>query len=304
MISSRPLGEDLFMRTAWACAFEDFLTREFDGENVIDDYLKRRGWKESASVRTYMAALRHSMMSLHEVGDIVRGTSFQARDLIRGGDPVLISEHSATQDLKPWDRIAARIVRVGSQTRIGGGTLVFDQRTSENLIEAIQKLASLSREEEQELAEANGYELDDEAFSDLSPTEKLRAVTPIFTTFWLVDAIGRIQSPKIPDLRNAEGDTLMLCEARFPLAARTTQKDIRAVLQARPEFRPTGKTSWSWVSAEKDKTKPAATPSKPGDPSRESLSVAPGATAECSVRSFLNSEENTFRLMSRSSTAA
>jgi hypothetical protein len=56
------VGEDLFMSTVWACAFEDFLTREFeDGTNVVDEYLKRRGWKEPASVRAYMAALRNSI---------------------------------------------------------------------------------------------------------------------------------------------------------------------------------------------------------------------------------------------------
>jgi hypothetical protein len=49
------VGQDLFMSTVWACAFEDFLTREFeDGANAVDEYLKRRGWKEPASVRTYM----------------------------------------------------------------------------------------------------------------------------------------------------------------------------------------------------------------------------------------------------------
>jgi hypothetical protein len=58
------IGEDLFMSTVWACAFEDFLTREFEGGgNAIDDYLKRRGWKESASIRTYLAALRNSTIS-------------------------------------------------------------------------------------------------------------------------------------------------------------------------------------------------------------------------------------------------
>jgi hypothetical protein len=42
------LGEGLYMSTVWACAFEDMLTREFDdGSNIVDDYLKRRGWKES-----------------------------------------------------------------------------------------------------------------------------------------------------------------------------------------------------------------------------------------------------------------
>ena len=66
------LGKDLFMSTVWACAFEDMLTREFeDGSNIVDDYLKRRGWKETPSVRAYMAALRNSVVSLYEVSDVV-----------------------------------------------------------------------------------------------------------------------------------------------------------------------------------------------------------------------------------------
>ena len=47
------------------------------------------------------------------MSDIVPGTSFRARDLIRAGEPLLISERSATRSLKPWDRIAARVVQVG-----------------------------------------------------------------------------------------------------------------------------------------------------------------------------------------------
>jgi hypothetical protein len=268
------MGEDLFMSTVWACAFEDFLTREFeDGENAVDDYLKRRGWKESASVRTYMAALRNSTMSLYEVSDIVRGTSFRARDLIRGGEPVLISERSATQSMKPWDRIAARVVQVGSRTQIGGGVLVFDHETSEMLIEAIRRFDSLSREEKRGFAETNGLDFDDGAFSDLSPTEKLHAIAPVFTTFWLVDAIDRIEAPRTPDLRNAEGDELTLCEARYPLTPGTTGDDIRAVLEAHPEYRATSPTSWSWVGPGKSPAKPAPAGSDRGAPSAKSLTL-------------------------------
>ena len=80
----------------WGCAFEDFLTREDDaGRNIVDDYLKRRGWKESATDRRYMTGLRNSVMSLYEVSAIEPGVSFFARDLIRGGDPMTVSEHSA-----------------------------------------------------------------------------------------------------------------------------------------------------------------------------------------------------------------
>jgi hypothetical protein len=266
------VGEDLFMRTVWACAFEDFLTREFDGgENAVDDYLERRGWKESASARTYMTALRNSAMSLYEVSDIVRGTSFLARDLIRDGEPVLISERSATQGLKPWDRIAARVVQVGSQTQIGGGLLLLDRETSEILIEALRKLDSLSSEEKRELAEESGCEFDEDAFSDLSPTERLRASAPIFTAVWLIDAIDRIRSPRVPNLRNAEGDEVMVCEARFPLATRTAQHDVGAVLEGRPEFRATSPTSWSWVSDASRVAKPAAAAPGRDGPSPETL---------------------------------
>jgi hypothetical protein len=261
------IGEDLFMSTVWACAFEDFLTREFDdGENAIDDYLRRRGWKESASVRIYMAALRNSTMSLYEVGDIVRGTSFRARDLIRGGEPVLISERSATRALKPWDRIAARVVQVGSQMQIGGGVLTFDHGTSEIFIEALRRFETLGNDEKRQFAEANGQDFDDVAFSDLSPTERLRAIGPMFTTFWLADVIERVQAPENPDLRNAEGDELVLCEVRYPLAAGMTADDIRAVLEACPEFRPASATSWNWISQEK----PAAA-SRAGEQSQQSL---------------------------------
>ena len=114
------LGEDFFMTTVWGSAFEDFLTRDFDdGRNIVEDYLKRRGWKESVSTRAYMTALRTSAASLYEVSDIIKDTSFRARDLVRGGDPVLISERSATRSLKQWDRIVARVVQVGGE----GGNL-------------------------------------------------------------------------------------------------------------------------------------------------------------------------------------
>ena len=73
------LGEDFFMTTVWGSAFEDFLTRDFDGgHNIVEDYLKRRGWKESASTRAYMTALRTSVASLYEVSDIIKHTSFRA----------------------------------------------------------------------------------------------------------------------------------------------------------------------------------------------------------------------------------
>ena len=78
-----------------------------------------------------MAALRSSVMGLYEVSDIVRDASFLARDLLRGGEAVRVSERLATRSLKAWDRIAARMIRVGTKTEMAGGVLLFDYDTSE-----------------------------------------------------------------------------------------------------------------------------------------------------------------------------
>src|SRR6267143_927604 len=56
--------------TLWGVAFEDFLGRQFepDGRNFVDEYLRRRGWNESAPTKAYMRGLRNSIMSLYEAG--------------------------------------------------------------------------------------------------------------------------------------------------------------------------------------------------------------------------------------------
>lgn len=247
------MGEDLFMSTVWACAFEDFLTREFDdGENAIDDYVKRRGWKETVSIRTYMAALRHSTMSLYEVSDVVPGISFRARDVMRGGEPVLISERSATRSLKPWDRIAARVLQVGAKTQIGGGMLVFNRENADDLIEAWHAHNKLGPDERRRLTkQILGDDLGDEEIAALSSADIGYASGSLFTAIWLTDVIERVREPKIPDLRNGDGEELVHCVVRYPLSKGTNSDEIRPVLQAHDEFCATGKTRWNWIARQK-----------------------------------------------------
>jgi hypothetical protein len=63
--------------TLWGVAFEDFLGRQFqpDDRNFVDEYLRRRGWNESAPTKTYMRGLRDSIMSLYEASAIIPGQS-------------------------------------------------------------------------------------------------------------------------------------------------------------------------------------------------------------------------------------
>ena len=243
------LGENWFMTTVWGCAFEDFLTRESaDGRNIVDDYLKRRGWKESASARAYISALRTSVMSLYEVSGIVRDTSFRARDLVRGGDPILISERLATRSLAQWDRIATRVVEVGSQMRISGAVLPYDRDASEKVLKLLRNVAKRTDKEQRKLADLVHRDVNHPAIVNaFSQTALLRAAAPAITTVWLIDIIDRATAQQIPEVRNAEGDELLFCTMHYPFADGTGPDDIRLALNRCPELRQENATFWNWI---------------------------------------------------------
>src|SRR3546814_3147433 len=66
--SSDVCSSDLWQGPLWGCAFEDLLTQELEpeGRNLVDDYLKRRGWNEKAPNKAYMRALRDTVMRSEE----------------------------------------------------------------------------------------------------------------------------------------------------------------------------------------------------------------------------------------------
>ena len=135
---------DHWASVLWGSAFEDLATRTVEpgGRNLADDYLKRRGWNEAGPTKLYIRALRTSVMSLYEVSDIEPGTGFLARDLIRGGDPVRISERSASQTLRAWDRIGARVVTVGGKQLLSGGVLSFTTEAADALLAGLRDAES------------------------------------------------------------------------------------------------------------------------------------------------------------------
>lgn len=224
------IGEDWAM-ALWGCAFEDFATQDFDveGGNIIDEYLKRRGWKESAQAKAYMKALRSSTMSLYEVSEIVPGSSLMARDLIRGGGPIAVSDRSATKTLKQWDKIAARIVPVTGANVFTGVLLPFTPKATEALFEELRVV----------FGKKNAKKL------PLIKTDDLREAAAAFTLSWLLDTIERTMN--LPELRNADGEDLVLHKVRFPLEQRATQEDVTARINTIPAMSQKDATFWNWL---------------------------------------------------------
>lgn len=231
----------------YACVVEDMLATDFeDGSNIVDDYLKRRGWRESAPNKRYMTALRSSAMSLYEVSDIVRDQSFLARDLLRGGEPVRVSEKMGTRSLKPWDWLAARIVKVGAKAEMAGGVLPLRREVGEVVRDGFFALRTEMR------AEARQRAWDRQGVADLDPyaldTDTLRHSAFLFTNFWLDDALQRALHRKLPTLVNNDGETIAFTIVRFPLKPGVDRQALEGGLTAISELRRVSDDHWKWIA--------------------------------------------------------
>jgi len=227
--------------TLWGCAFEDFLTRRFGpgDENPVEVYLRRRGWKEPVTARTYMTALRTSLMSLYEASDIIPGQSFRARDLVRGGEPVLVSERTATRTLKTWDRIAARIVEHNGKMILAGGLLSFTLEASEGLFSRLRDHASdVGTKRRGGAGALKGWR---------GSEEDLRRAAPLFTAAWLFDVLPRTLRTDPPKLFNSDGDEILFHRVNFPLAEAASADAVATRLSQLADLRQASATFWNWL---------------------------------------------------------
>jgi hypothetical protein len=205
-----------------------------------------------------MMAIRRSVMSLYEVSDIVRGQSFLARDLIRGGEPVRVTEHTATKQMAPWDRIAARIVHLGRTYQMTGGALAYGLETSDKLFAELARLEDRLQRGIHDLAEEIGASLDRDRLADIvADGGSLEVAAHLFTRVWLADALDRALNRRLPKLVNAEGDAIVFCTLTFPLAGAAGPGQICSALDVVDDLRRAGDSSfYNWIGPENARGRP------------------------------------------------
>jgi hypothetical protein len=234
------LGEQ-WSGVLWGCGFEDFLGRRYGDQNIVDLYLKRRGWKEKVLNRAYFAVLRDTPVSLYEVSAVQPGTSMVLRDLLADAEPIAVLEKSATRSLKQWDRIAVRVVVERDHHVISGALLPFSTDAVDLLFAGLRDALKLKKREALRLGR-----------------DQLRSSAPLFTGAWLFTELPRALTPAQPRFCNSDGDDVMFHDLRFPLATGVTQKDLAARLDRVKEFIPESPRFWNWLAPRKGRKDKAA----------------------------------------------
>lgn len=259
---ARKLGEQA-IRMVLGCVLEDFFAARFgeDGLNVVDDYLRRRGWKEKVPARRYLEAMRDSRISLYEIVDLVPGKQMTVKDLVLGGDPVAVHEKLGSESANRWDCIAARVVSVNGQAHFTGGMLPFERILANEFLAVLDKMLAAEKRRRRADAKAKGEAatIDDGELR----LALLEMASPLFVQMWLTHTLDRASQP-MPEVRNADGDEILFAEVRFPIKG--SLSEIAGRLDACTELvrDDPEKLLWSWLEAAKA-AKPRPSPGNSPD---------------------------------------
>ena len=248
------IGDD-YLTAIWGAAFEDLVATVLpDGRNLADDYLKRRGWKESVSTREYITGLRHAVISLYEVSGLLPGESMLLRDLVRPGDPIRVFEKSGSRGLRQWDRVATRVITIRGRTIISGTLIQFDHDTSEGVLASLRRVGKCLPSEAANLARELGVAIEArEVEAVISPDLILAKSATMFTNTWLGFALKAAQGRNRPQMMNTDGEPLSFVTLHFPLLSGITVAQARSALGSIPALRQETASFWNWLSDTKPK---------------------------------------------------
>lgn len=226
-ISQSELGQELadsdYMDTLVAFVFEDLLTRHLppDNRNIIDDYLQRRGWRESVVGRRYLQQLQTSVLSLYEVVKVSPGRYCDLNDLIRKGGTIRVYENLGTQDLMIWDQIATRVLNMNGKNIFSGGILPYPAEAADSLLKV---LAATKKQLIKDLALVVGKNRISDEMDNLEK-QVLQESTTAFTAFWLVHLWNQLRAaPRLPGIVNRDNEAWVHAQTRIPVLCGHTQE--------------------------------------------------------------------------------
>jgi len=179
-------------------AFDMWFAFDFpldDGRLVVDRFLEQHPGL-STGERAYLRTLRGTAMRLYEVVDALPGASLTVRDVLEG-DQVTVRERLGSRMFNRVDWIAARIVPRGAsgQPEIEAGLLHIPPLLHQPV------RSQLSSLREAFLSERPGVGVG--AF--------YKETAPFFHDAW----IGAILEPFVPELRNTDGELMVVTRVIF-----------------------------------------------------------------------------------------
>jgi hypothetical protein len=194
--------------------------RPDDSERLAEMFLSEKGSKIDSDIRSFLSVTLAAPYSFFQTLDVTPGVSLVLRDVLRKRD-FNVTERSASTILEKSNLLYARVVESeGVAFIMGSGSLVIPQTFLSTLLDLREDL-------EREEAETDG---------GISTEILLELEDDLRETYF--DLADEIRNRKL-DIRNTDGDPLLLHTARYDISsferAFDALKDLELKVTHRPE---------------------------------------------------------------------
>jgi hypothetical protein len=205
------LGDFVF-HYMYPCLMEFFASNEYvfhsisgtdPNWNAIDYFLKNNASKGLRKLeQQFLEGIRKSYMSVYEVLEVKINESILVRDLIQGGEPILVKEKSGTKYIVKWDKLGARLVDCGENVRFAGGLVILPPEVADEAMHVIMTIQST---------------IDRIMPVALAKKELQRKLwAKEITSAWMKYHLNSDNEKQ--NLINIDGDKLQFCRVEFPIA--------------------------------------------------------------------------------------
>ena len=244
--------ESGFWPTVFGYVFEDFASASWDNEprSMIEEYLQRRGWREAAYARRYLQAINDTEVRFWEIVSVKPGISVDVRPHGTESKAVRVTEKSASESLKQWDCLAARVVTMDGKRMFTGALLSFPPSEAERVYRVLAKARSDLIELYHDLLKEREIPKLPEDLEQLAEDEMEANLPDVLFRIWGAFVFNAVQNAT-PQLQNMDGEDFQMVTLRFPV--RASQEDIQEKLDSLPDLERQGtETLWVWHSTDKD----------------------------------------------------
>lgn len=235
--------------------FEEFASVHWDNEerSFIDEYLKRRGWRETPRGRRYLQALNNSEVQLWEITAVKPGSYAEVRPYGTTQKSIKVIEKSATESLHQWDGLAARIIQMDNTPIFTGGLLPLPPTKAEPVQQILDKIKEKTLTLFEQFLKDGEIDALPNDLEQQAEDEANSYLPEILFRIWVAYLYQSI-NPAMPMLQNKDGDALQPTTVRFPITAQTIK--ITRALDDIPELdRNTDETVWTWFPCAADDIK-------------------------------------------------
>jgi len=248
-------GEHGYMDMIFGYLFEVFANTQWNNEpdSLIGDYIKRRGWREAPYAIRYLKALDDSQVELWEVVSVKAGHHVDVR-LFGGTDkPVRINERSGSQDLKPWDCVAARVIALDGDKVFGGSLLPFSPEEAREIPLMMDRACERSIKMLEDFrAEENIIEWPDDEIRSMAREETDEHFEDILINIWINNVYKALTKP-MPTILNRDGDHILMSKVTFPVERKNVDAIIKKLNSILDLDYDEINNEWSWLGCDADK---------------------------------------------------